>query len=356
METLGALRFRWEDLPPVVTGAGSGGVIRQALADFEVEEVALYEPSGEGSHAYVWVEKRGLTTRELIQALMAAGIEEKAIGAAGLKDKHAVTRQWLSVPQRFAEEAFGALEQLDGVTILQRSRHRNKLAIGHLRGNRFRVRVREVLPGGVARAETALAELVRRGVPNYFGPQRFGRFGTNALDGLKVARGERVPGGHRLKRFFVSALQSRLFNEILARRVREGLFDAVVTGDWAKKHATGGVFLVEDGEAERARARAFEISAMLPLYGKKVKASGGEAGRIEAEALEALGLRWLDFTSRKGDRRVARIPLDGATLEPAEGGYWLDFTLPKGAFATTVLREVTGRPVDAIESEAAASC
>jgi tRNA pseudouridine13 synthase len=350
VETVDALRFRWEDLPPVVTGQGSGGVVRQALADFEVEEVALYEPSGEGSHAYFWVEKRGLTTRALVQALMAAGIEEKAIGAAGLKDKYAVTRQWLSVPQRSAEEAFEALEQLGGVTVLRRSRHRNKLAIGHLRGNRFRVRVREVLPGGVGRAETALAELVRRGVPNYFGPQRFGRFGTNALDGLKVARGERVPGGHRLKRFFVSALQSRLFNEILARRVREGLFDAVVTGDWAKKHATGGVFLVEDGEAERARARAFEISAMLPLYGKKVKASGGEAGRIEAEALEALGLRWLDFTSRKGDRRVARIPLDGATLEPAEGGYWLDFTLPKGAFATTVLREVTGRPVDAIES------
>jgi len=322
--------------------AGSGGRIRETPEDFRVEELPLYLPEGSGSHAYAWVEKRGLTTRDLVLALLQQGLKENDVGVAGLKDKHAVTRQWLSVPNRHAA-ALGALSDLRGVTLLETSRHRNKLGIGHLLGNRFTLRVRG---GDVTAAAAVLGTLGAQGVPNYFGPQRFGRFGTNAVDGLKLIRGEHVPGGHRLKRFFLSALQSLLFNHLLAERLKRGLFGQVVVGDWAKKRDTGGVFMVEEVITENSRAATGEISATFPLYGKKVRVSGGDAGEFETEALEHFGLRWPDFSSRKGSRRPTRIFLEDTRLTPEPDGYTLAFSLRKGSFATSVLREVMKVEVD----------
>lgn len=336
-------RFRWSDLPPLSAALpGSGGVIRTTPEDFMVEELPLYLPEGGGSHAYAFVEKRELTTRDLVLTLIRQGLKENEIGVAGLKDKHAVTKQWLSVPNRRAD-ALEALAELPGVQVLGRSRHRNKLGIGHLRGNRFTIRVRG---GDPARAEAVLDVLQAQGVPNYFGPQRFGRFGTNALDGLKLIRGEHVAGGHRLKRFFLSALQSLLFNHMLATRLQRGLFGGVVTGDWAKKRDTGGVFMVEDAPAETPRARSGDISATLPLYGKKVRVSSLEAGVLEHETLAYFGLTWADFTARKGSRRPSRIFLEDVSLAPEPDGFTLALTLQKGSFATSVLREVTKTEVD----------
>lgn len=338
------LTFRWDDFPPVTQTAGSAGVIRSVPEDFQVDEIPLYLPEGHGSHAYVKVKKRGLTTRDLVVALLQEGLTEKEIGVAGLKDKQAITTQWLSVPQRHAA-ALTALESLPGVTILEASRHKNKLAIGHLKGNRFTVRVRQVTPEGTALAQAALEDLRQRGIPNYFGPQRFGRGGTNALDGYKLIQGDRIPGGHRLKQFFVSALQSLLFNHLLALRIENNLFDQVILGDWAKKHDTGGVFQVES-EAEAERAKRFEISATLPLYGKKIKQSAAQAGELEQQVLERFGLRWIQFAGRHGDRRLSRLPFADATLTQNDDGYTVSFTLPKGAFATTVLRELMKLNVD----------
>lgn len=341
-----AFLFRWSDLPALTAALpGTGGAIRTTPEDFRVEELPLYLPEGSGSHAYARVEKRELTTRDLVLALMRQGLKESEIGVAGLKDKHAVTQQWLSVPNRHAA-AFDALADLEGVRLLERSRHRNKLGIGHLRGNRFSLRVREAEPDAWARAAAVLEVLVARGVPNYFGPQRFGRFGTNALDGLKLTRGERVPGGHRLKRFFLSALQSQLFNRLLKARIDRDLFDRVVVGDWAKKRDTGGVFQVEDAELETPRALRGEISATGPLYGKKVRVSEGAAGALEAEVLAHFGLRWSDFRARHGSRRPVRIFLEDVSLTPEADGYTLAFSLPRGAFATSVLREVMKVEVD----------
>lgn len=339
---LEAFRFRWSELPPLSAELpGSGGRIREVPEDFIVEERPLYLPEGSGSHAYAWVEKRGLTTRDLVVALLREGLKEQEIGVAGLKDKHAITRQWLSVPNRHAA-ALESLSGLEGVRVLTTSRHRNKLGIGHLRGNRFTVRVRG---GDAERAAAVLSILEAEGVPNYFGPQRFGRFGSNAVDGLKLIRGEHVPGGHRLKRFFLSALQSQLFNHMLAARLARGLYGQVVVGDWAKKRETGGVFVVET-ELENERARRGEISATLPLYGKKVRPSAGAAGVLEGETLAHFGLRWSEFSARKGSRRPSRIFLEETRLIPEADGYTLAFSLQKGSFATGVLREVMKVDVD----------
>jgi tRNA pseudouridine13 synthase len=344
-ENLQHLRFRWDDLPSVCEHT-TGGIIRTHLEDFVVDELPAYEPQGSGSFAYAKVEKRGLTSSDLVKTLKEAGVPEKRIGMAGLKDKYAVTTQWLSIPNAQAD-AFDALEQLEGVRILEKSRHKNKLGIGHLHGNHFQVRVRGVDPDMSEVARAALVRLSEIGAPNYFGPQRFGRFGNNAVDGFKVARGEKVPGGKRLERFFVAALQSFVFNHLLAERFKRGLYDAVLTGDWAKKHDTGGMFLVEDGDKETPRAQRLEISSALPLFGKKVRLSEGQAGELEQEVLERFGLRWTDGTSLRGDRRISRLVLTNSDVTPTEDGYILSFTLPKGAFATSVLREVMGVDVDA---------
>ncbi len=340
------LTFRWDRLPFVTADVpGTGGTIRAEPEDFVVEELPLYPPEGSGSHLYLRVEKRGLTTRDLVMALVGAGVDEASVGVAGLKDKHALTTQWLSLPRRH-EDAAAALEALPGARVLERSYHRNKLGLGHLRGNRFAVTVRGASPGAARAAEDALAALAGRGAPNWFGPQRFGRFGTNAYDGWRVLRGESVPGGHRLRRFFVSALQSLLFNEVLADRIALGLYQTVVAGDWARKHDTGGTFLVEDAGAEAPRAASLEISATVPLYGRKVRPSPARAGEIEAAALERLGLAWTDFTSRRGDRRLTRIVVEDPHVGAEGDALTLRFTLPKGSYATSVLREVMKVDVD----------
>lgn len=341
------LRFSWQSLPFVTPELpGLGGRVRASPEDFRVEELPAYLPQGTGSHLYLKVEKRALTTRELVSALMRAGVDERAIGVAGLKDKHAVTVQWLSLPKS-SEAAADALTELPGVRILERSYHKNKLAIGHLHGNRFEVVVRDVAADGAERAARILERLAVVGAPNWFGPQRFGRFGANAVDGLKVLRGESVPGGHRLRRFFVSALQSLLFNEMLAGRIGAGLYRRVVAGDWARKHATGGTFEVIDEAAESARAERLEISATLPLHGRKVKLSSGRAGELERATLESFGLRWAEFGSRRGDRRSSRMLVTAATVAELEpGAVKLAFSLPKGSYATAVLREVLKVDVD----------
>ncbi len=338
--------FRWADLPLVSADVGgTGGRVRATPEDFRVEEVPLYLPEGSGSHLYLRVEKRGLTTRDLVQALVRGGVDESAIGVAGLKDKAAVTTQWLSLPKRDAA-AVGELERLDGVRVLDASYHRNKLGLGHLRGNRFEIRIRDVASDAVDVANAVFDALATRGTANWFGPQRFGRFGGNAWDGVRVLRGERVPGGHRLRRFFVSALQSQLFNAMLAERIRRGWFALVVLGDWARKHDTGGTFLVNDPEAETPRASRLEISATLPLYGRKVKVSGGDAGQVEQAVLDAYGLRWPQFGSRRGDRRTTRVVLHGTSARLAEDVLNVGFELPKGSYATAVLREIMKVDVD----------
>jgi tRNA pseudouridine13 synthase len=340
-----SLTFRWSNYPPITAHLpGTGGRIRVSPEDFEVREIPAYAPEGSGSHAYVLVRKRGLTTRDLVVALMGAGLGEKEIGVAGLKDKYAVTEQWLSVPQS-RSEALEALERLEDVEVLERSRHRNKLGMGHLRGNRFTIRIRDAQEGAAARAGAVLEQLRRQGLPNYFGPQRFGRFGRNAVDGVKVLRGEKVPGGHRLKRFFLSALQSLAFNRLLALRIERGLFETVLVGDWARKHDTGGTFLVDD-EHDAARAARLEISATLPLYGKKVRPSPGVPGEMEQEVISGLGLRWVDFTGRRGDRRLSRLALGEVAVANDDGAVRLDFVLPKGSYATSLLREVMKVEVD----------
>lgn len=344
-----SLVFEWAALRALTEDGGTGGTLRGVPQDFRVEEVPAYPLSGEGDHLYLHLEKTGHTTAHVLRELgTQLGVRDRDIGVAGLKDRHAVTTQWISVPAKY-ERRLGEFA-VDGVRILDTTRHGNKLGMGHLRGNRFVVRVRDAA-GGAAQAGATLHTLSAHGVPNYFGPQRFGLGGLNAEEGLRVLRGESRLRDPRVRRFLISSVQSAVFNAFLSLRLERGVFASLLAGDMAKKHDTGGVFLVEDAAAESPRAERGEVSATGTLFGKKTKPLTLDAGALEAEALAVFDLTPAVFASRRGDRRLTRVFPEEASVTPQDDGYTLAFTLPKGSFATSVLREVMKTEVDTAEPE-----
>ncbi len=321
--------------------------IRSRPEDFLVEELPLYPPAGEGEHTYLWVEKRLRTTDQVARDLArAAGVSPREVGYAGRKDRIAVARQWFSVPGLDPERAL-ALD-LPGARVLEAIRHRHKLRTGHLRGNRFRLVVREVAEGEARRAGERLRLLLGRGLPNRFGEQRFGREGGNVEAGLAILRGGRVRGDRRRARLLVSAVQSEVFNRVLARRPWP--LDAVVEGDVAVVHARGGLFLVEEPEREAVRAAAFEVSATGPIFGRKMRRPGGEVAALEAAVMAELGLPGAEAVAPPrgirldGGRRPLRVRPEGLAWAWREGVLHLEFELPPGSYATVMMAELFSGP------------
>jgi tRNA pseudouridine13 synthase len=321
--------------------------LRAAPEDFLVEEVPLYEPAGEGGHTFVWVEKRLLTTEEVAGALArAAGVRPSEVGYAGRKDRVAVARQWLSVPELDPEAALRI--EAAGLRVLAARRHPHKLRTGQLRANRFRLVVREVDPELAERATERAAELARVGLPNRFGPQRFGAGGANPAraEALLAGAGGAWPRDRRAARFLLSSLQSAVFNEVLARRPLP--LDQVELGDVAMLSASGGCFLVEDLAAEQPRAARFEISATGPVFGTRMTRAAGAPGEREREACAAVGIELGSFRPppglrARGARRPLRVRPEGLRVESAgERALGLEFALPAGCYATVLVEELLG--------------
>ncbi len=383
---------------------GTGGVIRQEPEDFQVEELPLYSPCGEGDHLYLTVEKCGLTTYDLLRELATRlGCQERDLGYAGLKDSRAITRQTVSVPQRKPQDVEGL--EIPGVRILSARLHRNKLRPGHLAGNRFRIRIHAPLPGSLPRAEAILGVLEDLGVPNRFGEQRYGALGNSHHIGRAILRGDfatamaeiigdpaeikhlgwqkaaeafrsgdlktaiqQLPRHCRperrllemtvdgksprqavlamprnLLKLYLSALQSSLFDRMVDMRL--ATLERIWLGDLAYKHENGACFLVTDPVAEQPRADRFEISPTAPLVGFKTRLAEGQAGLLERSLLDKERLTLDDFRltgglAVEGERRPIRVPLKESRCEQAGEDLVLTFSLPKGSYATTVLAEI----------------
>ncbi|NPA30725.1 MAG: tRNA pseudouridine(13) synthase TruD [Chloroflexi bacterium] len=348
------------DLPRVVTDIPRfSGRLRAAPEDFVVEEIPAYEPAGEGDHTFLRLTKRGLTSAAVRERLAQAfGVPPEVIGMAGFKDRHAVTTQTFSVPHPDPEFVrVKAQAALPEVTIHWARRHRHKLRTGHLRGNRFRIVVRAVPPDALPRAQAIAARLRQVGAPNYYGPQRFGRLGDNPARGRALLEG-RGPRKKWLRNLLVSAYQAELFNRYLARRVAQGAFTRLLPGDIAQKAATGGMFVVEDPEAEAERYARGEIHFTGPIFGYKMWRAEGAAGALEQAILDEEGLSPDAFrrVRAKGTRRVGRLWLDDLQIQAlGPDALVFTFSLPKGGFATAVLREFLVEDAIAPRPEAAAS-
>jgi len=319
--------------------------LRATPEDFRVEEIPLYAPSGAGEHTFVCVEKRCRTTEDVAGVLARiAGVARREVGYAGRKDRDAVACQWFSVPRLPPERALAV--ELEGLRVLEAVRHQHKLRTGQLAGNRFEIVVRETDADAAAHSLKVLSRLEREGMPNRFGPQRFGRQGENARRGLRVLRGEYAGIDRREARFLISALQAAAFNEAL--RLRGVRLSSVERGEIAVVHASGGLFKVEDPEREQPRADAFEISATGPIFGRRTLDPEGPSLERERAALAAVGvdpdtpLRPPRGIELRGARRALRVRLDDVALEPLPGALRLRFRLPAGSFASVLIEELFG--------------
>ena len=323
------------------------GELKTTPEDFEVEEVPAYAPSGDGEHVFALIEKRGLTTRDAVRALCElVGADPNAAGWAGLKDKHALTRQWISIWGATPESVKAA--EIEGVRVLEAAQHPQKIRTGHLRANRFRIRLRQVDTERIDDVRKVLSEIETQGLPNYYGEQRFGREGDNAERALRWVRGEaRMPRSGFQRKIQISALQSEIFNRRVAERVETSTLAKVFSGDLMKKHESGGVFVASDLDEAEARVTAWEISPTGPIFGAKMRWPEGEALAREQALLEEAGLTVAQLAKWKrlapGTRRFVRVPVPQITLGVSDNTVTLEFTLPAGSYATILIREILKR-------------
>lgn len=332
------------DLPAV------GGALGPEPEDFEVDEVLEYPLTGSGEHLWVRIQKRRLNTQDAIEIVArAAGVRARDVGSAGMKDKHAVTSQWLSLPPGASDPATWQLP--DGLGVLESARHAKKLRTGQLAGNRFTLRLVGVPEGGAERARAVIERLKARGLPNRFGGQRFGIGGANlarAVEWLRSgARNDRKRGRFYTK-LYPSVIQSEIFNRYLDLRTAQDL-SRLMPGEVVRLDGSGSVFVVEDPAREQHRLDERDIHLTGPMPGPKMRAASGPAKELEARAadeagidgalLEALG-RFVD-----GARRDLLVfPGDLVLSEPEPGTLALAFFLPAGSYATELVRELTRTP------------
>ncbi|MDY6955923.1 MAG: tRNA pseudouridine(13) synthase TruD [Pseudomonadota bacterium] len=324
------------------------GQLRVEPEDFLVEEVLGFEPDGEGQHRLIHIEKRLLNTSEVADALaQVAGVARHAVGYGGRKDRRAVARQWFSVDLAGREEpnwhAGLAALLADRLRILAVVPHRRKLRIGTLAGNRFQLHIRNV-QGDREAAEARWQQIMACGVPNYFGPQRFGEGGSNVSRALAWFAGGRPP--RRSQRdLLLSAARSALFNQLLAHRVKDQSWDVARIGDVLQLAGRGSWFVYgpdESADEIAARIRDGELHPTGPLCGAGESAADGAVRALEnglvatypelAAGLARVGLRH--------DRRALRVFPREDRFCWQDSGLMLSFTLPPGAFATTVVKEL----------------
>ena len=326
--------------PPRALGEPLGeGRLRLEPEDFLVEEMLGFEPAGAGEHVLLKVRKRAANTlwvaRELARL---AGCRPVDVGYAGLKDRHAVAVQWFTVPRRGRAVAQWPGAGGEGFEVLEAHAHARKLPRGALAGNRFRIRVRGLEPPTDA-LDARLRAIRARGVPNYFGPQRFGRHGSNLWD-LPEDPGA-LRGGER--GFVLSAARSLVFNAVLAERVRQGCWEALQPGDRAILDGRGSHFAVEAlDETLRQRAARLEIHPTGPLWGRGTPGAAGAVLELETRVAGGYSraCALIEAAAMDPQRRSLRLAVRElrAHLEP--GAVVLEFDLARGAFATAVLREV----------------
>jgi len=331
-----------EALPYAHGGPPATGVLRAEPADFRVDEVLGFEPTGSGEHAFLVVEKTGANTEWVARELArAAGVVPLAVGFAGLKDRHAVTRQVFTVQLAGRADPDWSALPIEGVRVLSATRHNRKLKRGAHRGNRFRIVLRDVR-GARETIEARLAAIAARGVPNYFGEQRFGRGGGNLALAASLFAGERMPRERR--GIALSAARSELFNAVLASRVERGDWDRALDGEVWMLDGTHAIFGPEAWTDELARRlAAFDIHPTGPLWGRGELRSAGDVAVLEraAVAASAAFAQGLEQAGLEQERRALRLRAAGlAHAWEAPDRLVVEFGLGAGSFATTVLREL----------------
>ena len=335
--------------------------------DFSVEEVPLYEFSGNGEHLIVKLRKKSLTTWEALDILSNyLGIPKREFGYAGLKDKHAITIQYISMPKR-VESALDKFEHKN-IKILEKYCHNNKIRVGHLKGNKFWLRFKKVLDTQKSKIESVISWIEANGMPNYFGTQRFGNSGTNYLDGRAIVEGKLKLRDRKKREFLIGSYQSYLFNSWLVDRInlsklidsfsekevetilnlpKESLNGVKNQKSWFKllegdlfMHYPYGKIFYEDIKVASSRFLEKDISPTGLIAGKRVKLSKDVALEIEK--------RYNTNIKESGSRRYAWIfpEINTKKYIPQNAWYELSFYLPKGSYATILVNFLRGKNIE----------
>ncbi|MEM7017213.1 MAG: tRNA pseudouridine(13) synthase TruD [Pseudomonadota bacterium] len=318
-------------------------LIRQAPEDFQVEEILGFSPSGEGEHVFLHVRKRDWNTDRVARQLAKfCGIKQRDVSYAGMKDRHAITTQWFSVHLPGQQAPEWRDFSLDGITILAHSRHQRKLKRGTLEGNHFTLTLRDVNGGSNAALEHRLQQIAQQGVPNYFGPQRFGE--NNLANALAMFAGERKVKDRHLRSLYISAARSWLFNQVLSMRVRLKRWHRALPGDALQLDGSNSFFTSEQlDQTIHTRTQNFDIHPTGPLYGVGDTPLSGVAATLENKVLSQYedwqaGLRHAKLSQA---RRAMRMRTENLTWTfEANNILRLNFYLYSGSYATSVLREL----------------
>ena len=339
---LQARAFSLVELPRAWGGPAGHGLLRVRPEDFFVEEIPGFEPDGEGEHLLLLVEKRDLNTVDVANALRRlSGVRQVDVSYAGLKDRFSVSRQWFSIylPGK-PDPSFGEIEG-DRLRVLKAVRHSRKLRRGALRGNRFRLVVRE-FSGDPGRVDGIFAAIARDGFPNYFGEQRFGRNNSNLVTAAELfARGRRMPRAQ--KGFALSAARSMLFNRVLASRIDSGHWIRPLEGEVFQLAGARGLFreTVLDDELRR-RCADLEISPTGPLWGRDARVQPLGAARDAEYMALAEYMPWCEALEKEGlegDRRALRATAAELHWAFRNDHIDMEFVLGRGSYATALVRE-----------------
>lgn len=326
---------------PLVVAPAAQAVLRAQAEDFRVDEDLGFAPSGEGPHTLVRLRKRDLDTERVALRLAdLSGVQAAHIGFAGRKDRRAVATQWFSVPQPWQAGWTAALAGR-GIEVLQHAPHGRKLRRGALRANRFAITLR-AFEGERSAVESALERISRLGVPNYFGEQRFGREGANLRNAARLFAGRRM--GRSQRGLALSAVRAWLFNRVTAWRVTDGSWQRALPGEPLMLHGSRSFFIADRIDGDLAhRLLSGDVHPSAPLWGRGALQSAGVCARREAQVLTPCA-EWcagLERAGLKQERRALRLQPEDLRWRWLEGeALRLDFTLPRGTFATAVLREV----------------
>lgn len=334
--------------------------IRTEPADFVVQEIPMYPPTGSGDHVFAWVRKTDWSTPSCMRRLAKClGIHSSAMGHAGMKDRHAVTTQMLSFPWK-QTSPLPSITDLsgDGIEVLSLTRHGHKLRVGHLIGNRFEIVLRGLGDPEFLAVKTQLESIAQTGIPNAFGPQRYGNSQNqrdNVAQVIDWMQGRtKPPYDKRVRSLLLSSVQSFLFDQLLAFRVEQRTWDSVVDGDLCKVADSGGLFLCTEASQEMHRAKTGQIVATGPIFGAKMRRPTGQPDIWEQQVLhdtlddlvkadDAVLTRLLDKLG-PGSRRALRVMPKDLLVERAERGseqvMVVHMELPKGCYATSVLGSV----------------
>jgi tRNA pseudouridine13 synthase len=336
--------YPYSQLPRSLGTPASSGTIRSTPEDFRVDEILGFSPDGEGEHVLLHIEKRNCNTAWLAGELARfAGVAPRDVSYAGLKDRNAVTTQWFSL--RLAGQAEPDWRQFksEQVSLLEWQRHRRKLRRGSLRGNRFRILIRE-LQGDRDALEQRLITIKQQGVPNYFGEQRFGHQENNLAMAERLFVGSLKKPGRTERGLYISAARSYLFNQLLASRVTRGNWNHPLPGDLMMLDGRRSYFLAEEIDDELTRrTAALEIHPSGPLHGRGGRESTMGVAELEQSILQpyATWREGLEGYGLEQERRALRLRVEELTWSwPDSDSLELVFTLTKGSYATVVLREL----------------